>query len=498
MKKNPVYLSELIKQMEIVAGSGSFQIPVTGIQFDSRKIQPGNCFIAIRGYKENGLQYLADAISNGATSVVFEGKPDDTFPDIPMSIAWIQVSNARVALSRLAAAFYNHIAQRMYNVGITGTNGKTTVMSIIYALYNSESPTARIGTLGMFTEEMARKTRLTTPESVEMFDFLSQAHKNGCKNLVMEVSSASLCLHRVDDIPFSQGIFTSFSGDHLDFHQTMDDYFEAKLLLFKRLGMDDWAIINADDPVCDKILEQLVCKYLTYGFSENADIRPLKYKVSLDGIHATLQTPKGKLEIESPLIGKVNLSNIMAAVASAEIKGISCENITKVLKNFPPVKGRLDTIVKDDFHVLIDYAHTDKAIEGLLDSLRDIVRKRIIIVFGAGGARDKTKRPRMGKVASQKADFVVITSDNPRTEDPHDIVADIIGGFHPDFRNYDVEIQRELAIEKAIRMAQPGDLVVIAGKGHEDYQIFKDKTIHFDDYEVVSRVVDKIKKEKNA
>jgi len=312
----------------------------------------------------------------------------------------------------------------------------------------------------------------------------------------MEVSSVALRLYRVEDIKFSQGIFTSFSGDHLDFHKTMEDYLESKIVLFKKLQPNDRAVINIDDPHAFKIIEQLNCKYLTYGFSKDADVRPLEYKCSISGIQALLETPGGELKIRSSLLGRINLLNIMAAVTSAIIKGISFENIAAAVEEFKPIKGRLDFAYKNDFFVLIDYAHTDKALESLLQSLKEIAAGRIIVVFGAGGSRDKTKRPRMGKAASIIADFVVVTSDNPRKEEPEAIIEDIMEGFDPAFKDFIIEIEREKAIKKALNMAAKGDLVVVAGKGHEDYQIFKDKTIHFDDYEVVRKLMKK--KEKNA
>jgi UDP-N-acetylmuramoyl-L-alanyl-D-glutamate--2,6-diaminopimelate ligase len=482
-----IYLDELLKEVDIVASSENLHVEVTGIQPDSRKIKRGNCFVAIPGYKENGLTYVGDAIANGANSVIFETNPEDTLPELPFVVNWVQVSSTRVALSKLAAAFhrFTEISPGLYVVGVTGTNGKTTIMSLIHAIFSREYRTAKIGTLGMFFEGSTAKTTLTTPESTDLLDFLSRVYGQGCSHVVMEVSSVALKLHRVEDLHFSQGVFTNFSGDHLDFHKTMEDYLGAKLSLFKRLTMEDWAVVNIDDPNALKIIEQLNCKYLTYGFSEDADVRALRYKLSLEGIQAALATPKGNISIKSKLLGRMNLANIMAAVTSSIIRGIAPENIAAAVREFKPVRGRLDLVYRDQFSVLIDYAHTDKALEALLQSLQEIVSRRIILVFGAGGSRDKTKRPRMGKAASRFADVIVVTSDNPRNEDPGDIIADIIRGFEPGFTHYQVEADRKKAIEKALQLAAPGDLVVIAGKGHEDYQIFKDKTLHFDDYEVV-------------
>lgn len=487
-----IYLKDLLKKVEYISRRGDLNIPVTGFHYDSRKIEKGMCFVAIRGYRENGMQYVGNAVARGASAILFESKPDETFPDMVGEATWIQVENARIALSKMAAVYYDQVAEKTYNIGVTGTNGKTTIVSLLHAILNKVEPSARLGTLGTVYNGIAQKTMLTTPEAPVIFDFLSEAVKRGCKNLVMEVSSVALKLHRVEDIHYSQAIFTTFTGDHLDFHKTMDDYFQSKLLLFKKLGMDDWAIINVDDPESGKIIEELNCRYLTYGFSEDADVRPLKKKLTLKGIQATLQTPKGPITIKSQLIGRVNLSNIMAAVTSAIIKGLKFETISNALSEIKPVKGRLDPAHTGKFSVLVDYAHTDKALEGALTSLKDIVKGRVIVVFGAGGARDKSKRPRMGQVAAEHADEIILTSDNPRNEEPQDIIDDIVKGFDKGFKKYTVEADRETAIEKALHMAKEHDVVLIAGKGHEDYQIFKDKTIHFDDFEVVNNVLAKM------
>lgn len=491
MKKQVKYFDELLNGVDVVSASPNLHVKVSGIQLDSRKLSPGDCFVAIRGFNENGLKYIPDAIEKGAACLVFETRPEDTFPDLPLTVPWVLVKNARHVISRMAAAFYRGATQGLYAVGITGTNGKTTVMSLIQAIFSREVKTARIGTLGMACEGTSGKTGLTTPESIDIFKFLSEIRAQDCHHLVMEASSVALRLHRVDNIHFSQGIFTNFSGDHLDFHQTMERYLEAKLLLFKRLGMEDWAVINLDDPAAEIILEQVDCKYLTYGFSDNADVYPMKYRLTLGGIQATIKTPKGNISLRSPLIGRINLMNILAAVASAVIKGISFENISAAIEVFTAVKGRLDVVYKGKFSVLIDYAHTDNALESLLKSLRELVTGTLIVVFGAGGDRDKSKRPRMGSAACSHADVVVVTSDNPRNEDPRTIVADVVAGFPEGFSSFLVETDRKKAIKKAVDMAEEGDLVVVAGKGHEDYQIFKDKTIHFDDYEVVTDIVSK-------
>jgi UDP-N-acetylmuramoyl-L-alanyl-D-glutamate--2,6-diaminopimelate ligase len=319
---------------------------------------------------------------------------------------------------------------------------------------------------------------------------MAEAEQEGCRNLVMEVSSASLSMFRVEDIEFSQGVFTSFSGDHLDFHQTMENYFEAKLSLFRRLAVNSWAIINVDDPSGPAIVRELNCKYISYGFSPTADVRPLKFDFSLSGIKAQLQTPRGKLEVESPLVGRFNLFNIMAAVASSLVSGVSPSHIFAGLKDFCQVKGRMEIVHSGDFHVIVDFAHTDDALANLLGTIRNLAGPgRIILVFGAGGDRDKSKRPRMGRVAAAGADYLFLTSDNPREEDPAAILEEIRAGIPAGFNAFEMEADRERAIGKAMRRACPGDFVVLAGKGHEEYQILKSGTIRFSDAEVVRKLL---------
>lgn len=477
------YLDELILPHDILAIRGNTHIAVAGVEFDSRKIEKDYCYVAIKGFVRDGVDFVAQAMANGANAVVSVHPPSNKFPHL----IWVQVKNDRRVLSQMASRFFNNPSQKLNVIGVTGTNGKTTTVGLIQTLLNSTVKTAAIGTLNMnFPGGYNQKTKLTTPEAPELFAFMAEAVKAGCQNLVMEVSSAALSLLRVEDIGFAQAVFTQFSGDHLDFHQTMENYFEAKLSLFKKLGAEHWAIINNDDPMGERIIKELNCRYVTFGFSEQADIRPLKYHFSLDGIKALLQTPRGKMEIQSRLLGRFNLLNIMAAVSSALVNDMALEKISAGLSEFVPVKGRVNIAHAGDFLVVVDYAHTDDALENLLTAFREISQGKLILVFGAGGCRDKTKRPRMGRVAAKFADWVIVTSDNPRQDDPQTIISEIVAGFGEGFRNFSSEIDRKKAIEKALDMAAPGDVVLIAGKGHEDYQIFKDQTVHFDDFEVVN------------
>jgi len=476
------YLDELLGKQESLAWRGNLHVPVSGIEFDSRKIKKNECYVSIKGFVKDGIVYAADAIRRGASAVVSVHPP----PQEHHPVTWVQVKNDRRVLSQMASRFFDNPSQKLQVIGVTGTNGKTTTVGLIQALLNAAmAKTAAIGTLSMNFPGCSRKTHLTTPEAPELFAFMAEAVKAGCLNLVMEVSSASLSLMRVEDIGFAQAVFTSFSGDHLDFHQTMENYFEAKLSLFKKLGAEQWAIVNGDDPMGENIIKELNCRYVTFGFSPLADIRPLKYHFSLDGIKALLQTPRGKMEIQSRLLGRFNLLNIMAAVSSALASDTALEKISAGLSEFVPVKGRVNIAHAGEFLVVVDYAHTDDALGNLLKAFREISPGKLILVFGAGGDRDKTKRPRMGRVAANLADWVILTSDNPRQEDPQAIISEIAAGFAADFRNFSCEVNRKTAIEKALDMATPGDVVLIAGKGHEDYQIFKERTVHFDDFEVV-------------
>jgi UDP-N-acetylmuramoyl-L-alanyl-D-glutamate--2,6-diaminopimelate ligase len=473
------YLDELLGKHESLAWRGELHLPVSGIGYDSRQIAAGSCFVAIKGFVKDGIDYVGDALARGASAVVSVHPPAAAFP----GITWVQVKNDRRALSAMASRFHDDPSRKLRVIGVTGTNGKTTTVALIQQLLGPAS--AAIGTLGMHFAGDSRPTKLTTPEAPELFAFMAAAVRAGCVTLAMEVSSASLSLHRVDDVAFAQAVFTSFSGDHLDFHGSMENYFEAKLSLFKKLGSDQWAILNGDDPMGPRIIRELNCRYVTFGFSEQADIRPLKAAFSSEGIKGVLQTPRGKIEFQSPMLGRFNLMNIMAAVSSALVNGVGAESISSALASFQPVQGRATIAHAGDFLVVVDYAHTDDALANLLQAFREIARGRLILVFGAGGSRDRTKRPRMAGVACRLADLVVVTSDNPRQEDPQAIIADIVAGFDPGFTAYRIEPDRRQAIHLALDLAAEGDVVLIAGKGHENYQIFKDHTVHFDDFEVV-------------
>jgi len=479
-----IRIKELLRGIETIEVHGNTDLNITGITHDSRMIKEGYCFVAISGYKEDGNKYVRDAVSRGARLVISEtGVPDGI-----NGFTWVQLKNIRRAFSVMSLNFYGDPLRGKYVVGVTGTNGKTTVVSLIEAIFSRVGKTVKFGTLGAWFGTRGQKGSLTTPEAGELYKFLADECKGDFDNVVMEVSSVALELERVAGIEFSQAIFTNLSGDHLDFHPDMASYFDSKMSLFRSLPPSKWAVINIDDERGSAIVELIDSKYITYGFSSEADVRPLSYSLNSKGIAAVISTPAGEISIETGLIGRINLLNILAAIASAIIRNIEFNVIRAALSGFKPVRGRLDMVYTNDFSVMIDYAHTDNALENLLSSLKELNFRKLILVFGAGGSRDSTKRPRMGAVAAKYADRVIVTSDNPRDEDPVVIIDQIVAGFPKGFTSYRVEPDRETGIKAGIDSAEKGDIVVIAGKGHEDYQILGKKIIHFDDYEVVRKL----------
>jgi len=478
-------LEHLIQGVRVLERCGG-NPEIRGLRYDSRRVEPGDCFVAVRGFKRDGLDFLDQALHNGAVAVVSEHPPRSGLPPV----AWIRVADDRAALSRMAANLLGTEAGGVSVIGVTGTNGKTTVAGLITAILSRMAPTGLSGTLGMTlhgagTVSDLHPSRLTTPESVDLFEFAVQVAARDGRFLVMEASSAAIALKRVADIPFRVGVFTTFSGDHLDFHHTMEEYFQAKLSLFQSLGQEDWAVINIDDPAAARIVPELDCRYLTYGFSAEADVTPGEYHFSMAGLKARIKTPVGEVRIDSPLVGRVNLLNIMAAMAAATVFHVPLRTMAEAVEVSPPPKGRLEPLYRGDFSVLVDYAHTDRALLQLLLSLREITPGRLVVVFGAGGDRDATKRPRMGQVAAENADFILVTNDNPRSEDPDSIADAIISGFPSGFSAYSRELDRKKAIAAALEMAEKGDTVVIAGKGHETTQTIGERVEAFSDFEVV-------------
>jgi UDP-N-acetylmuramoyl-L-alanyl-D-glutamate--2,6-diaminopimelate ligase len=463
----------------------TLQQTCTGVIHDSRRVTAGTVFVALRGLRMDGAAFAPQAIASGAAAIVAESAGQDS-EDVP----WITVPDARLALAYLAAEFNGHPSHRMQVVGITGTNGKTTTAYLVNAIL--EAADIKCGLMGTVLYRLGNRdfeaTR-TTPEAPEVQGFMKEMLTSGCAACVMEVSSHALALKRVDGIRFAAGIFTNLTRDHLDFHAGMDDYFAAKRRLFEMLPDGAPAVINIDDPRGASLVD-VVSRPTSYGLTESADVAPGSLSYSLEGLQFDVRSPRGPVHVRSKLVGRPNVYNILAAIAVTSALDVPIEAIERGLERLPGVPGRFEVASSptDDVTVVVDYAHTDDALRNLLETARPVARRRLITVFGAGGDRDKMKRPLMGMVAARLSDVVVITSDNPRSEDPSRIIEEVRLGANAETRQSGAEIvtfpDRREAILHAVGMADPGDVVLVAGKGHEKYQEIGGRTFAFDDVEV--------------
>ncbi len=388
-------------------------------------------------------------------------------------------------MAKLTTEFYGDPSSKIKVIGITGTNGKTTITYLIEALLKKANfQPAVIGTINYRFKNKTISSKNTTPSSVELQSLLARMSKEGVDYAIMEVSSHALDQDRAEGIKFHSSIFTNLTQDHLDYHKTLENYFKAKVKLFKNLAPNSVAVINNDDKYGRRIKNLTKARIITYGIKNKADIIASDIKFDCRKTEFLLSTPKLKINLETSLIGRHNIYNILAAIAWADKEGIDIVTIKSVIKEFSTVPGRLERITAGArFSVFVDYAHTEDALKNIITSLRNLSRRRLIVVFGCGGERDKTKRPKMGRIVSELSDYAVITNDNPRSEDPLEIIKDIKRGIRKN--NYCVIPQRMDAIRKSLALARPGDIVLIAGKGHENYQILKDRVIHFDDREAV-------------
>ncbi|MBE9128159.1 MULTISPECIES: UDP-N-acetylmuramoyl-L-alanyl-D-glutamate--2,6-diaminopimelate ligase [unclassified Coleofasciculus] len=466
---------------------------VTGICTNSHACQPGNLFIGMPGTRVDGGEFWESAIASGAVAALISPQAAEKNPpqakgeagEVPCVIS---AANMTAACASAAAAFYGYPAQQLKLVGVTGTNGKTTTSHLIeFLLAQSQQPTALFGTLYARWQGFSQTAVHTTPFPVELQQQLKLAVSAGCQLGVMEVSSHALAQGRVMGCEFDVAVFTNLTQDHLDFHRDMEDYFAAKALLFNPPYLEGKAIINADDPYGRRLIEQLppeqVWSYSTENTSADLWTSDLSYEPT--GVSGKLNTPAGEVAFRSPLVGQYNLSNLLAAVGAVLHLGLDLETVVAALPQFSGVPGRMERVQikpEQDISVIVDYAHTPDSLENLLKAARPFIQGKMICVFGCGGDRDRTKRPMMGKIAAELADLAVVTSDNPRTEDPERIIQDILEGIAPSVEPI-VFSDRARAIRTAILQAQPGDGVLIAGKGHEDYQILGTEKIHFDDRE---------------
>ena len=498
-------LSVLGEQVTLPPGERDRE--VLDIAHDSRNVKPGSLFVAVRGFHSDGHQFIPQAAQQGATAILAEERAGGTaLPDVPLII----VDDSRKALALLADAFYGHPSRRLRLVGITGTNGKTTTTYLVKSIIEAAGKTAGlIGTIDYRVGDRIYPAPNTTPESLDLQRLLAEMAGLGAASCVMEVSSHALALNRTLGCAFAVAAFTNLTQDHLDFHETMDAYFQAKLLLFTGLASDAYAIINADDPRSAAIIKATKAKVMTTGHSERADVRPSgAVRHGINGLSFKASTPAGTISVESPLVGRHNIDNILTAIGVGVGMGFSGHAISKGIGSMRAVPGRMEKVDENQsFGVLVDYAHTEDALIRLLEATREIATGRIITVFGCGGDRDRSKRPAMGAAAVKGSDVVIVTSDNPRTEDPMSIIREIEAGMsglgakiagvnagplaNDGRMPYYVIPDRHEAVAAAVRMAKPGDVVVLAGKGHEDYQIIGEKKIHFDDREVAREEIRK-------
>ena len=459
---------------------------VAGVAYDSRTVAAGQVFVALKGQHADGTAFARQAIERGAAAVVSEQAAPDG-----VHVPWAIVEDARLALAVLAAAFYRDPSREMRVIGITGTNGKTTTAYLVASIFDAAGIRCGIlGTVGYRVGDEVRDATRTTPEAPEVQALLREMVDKQCGACAMEVSSHALSLRRVAGITFAAGIFTNLTRDHLDFHADMDDYFRDKRRLFEMLPRDAPSLINLDDPRGASLVEA-GGRPLTYAINRQADVMPGPLSFSLGGLSFDVRTPGGTLHVTSKLVGRPNVYNILAAVSAATALDVPAGAIERGLESLDGVPGRFQVVsdASDEVTVVVDYAHTDDALRNLLETARPLTPGRMITVFGCGGDRDRTKRPLMGAVAGRLSDLIVLTSDNPRGEDPNRIIEEVQRGITPDTRRDSAQrlltiVDRHAAIAKAIELARPGDVVLVAGKGHEKYQVIGDRALPFDDVAV--------------
>ena len=478
-------LTNNLNYIELV-NTEDFDSEISGISYNSKKTQPEDLFICLTGEHVDGHEYAEEAVTNGACLCVVERRLNRDIPQIV-------VSDTTEAIAQISDLFYSSPSQKVNLIGVTGTNGKTTVTHLIQKLYEANNEQCGlIGTLGhkFFSEDSYHDAKHTTPQAPELQKILYDMNEKCIPNVVMEVSSHALAQHRVDYCDFNGAVLTNLTQDHLDFHITMNNYFLAKAKLFDELVAGDFAVINADDEYAARFMEVVspTVNLYTYGINMPANVRAEKIKFDNEGASFICDIMGTKYPINLMMNGMFSVYNVLAALSVAVATGMDIEKSISVLETIRGVAGRFEVIVKKPT-VIVDYAHTPDGLENVLKAAREITPEgaNLICLFGCGGDRDATKRPKMGAIAENLADKVIVTSDNPRSEDPQQIITDILAGFKST-SNVIVEPDRELAIKEAYKIANANDVVLVAGKGHEDYQILANETIHFDDREKVREI----------
>lgn len=486
-------LEELINGLEVEKYGGNLGINISGVAFDSRKVSKGDIFVAIQGLKSDGHMYIEDVYNKGAAAVVVE-KDFDKY--IYSGLTVIKVKDTRTALARISSNYYGEPSKNMEMVGVTGTNGKTTITYLVKSIFEAANKKAGIiGTIGDVVNGELIKTGNTTPESLVIQKHLYDMLKAGTRSCIMEVSSHALDLKRVEFCNFDIGIFTNLTRDHLDYHNTMENYFNAKQKLFYMTTKSN--IINIDDIYGAKIAEnvsKLKTPLITYGIKGKADIFATDIVYHLTGVDFVLNTPNGSIDINFNIPGEFSVYNALAAAGCGIACDISLKAIKKGLESVKGVKGRFEIVPTNrDFTVIIDFAHTPDGLEKVLSTIDQFAEGRKIVVFGAGGNRDKTKRPIMGETVGKHSDLCVVTSDNPRFEDPQAIIEDVVEGVKKVNQNYVTIVDRREAIKYALENAKPKDIILLAGKGHETYVIIKDEVLPFDEREIVLDILKNMK-----
>ncbi len=465
--------------------TGSGDVEIEGIEYDSRQVRPNSLFVAIKGYERDGFEFVPQAVERGAVAVVSE------HDECSLVENHVKVADTRQALADLAAKFYDYPGRKLKICGVTGTNGKTTVCYLIKSIMEARSK--KVGLVTSMVYDSGKETfpaERTTPESLDLQRLLYLMKKNHCVNAVVEVSSHALALHRVDNVDFREAVFTNITRDHLDFHQTMEDYLQTKKQLLKRLeGPLSYAVINIDVPEFRSFLSDITSSYLSYSLEDtSADVYCSSFDLKSAQTVFDLKTPMGAHTVTFPLPGRFNLINALAAAAAGLAAGVDIDNVVRGLETAQPVPGRFNYVeCGQPFAVYVDYAHTPDAIERLCETARELSQGKLLVLFGCGGDRDKGKRPLMGKAATTGSDYCVVTSDNPRSEEPDAIIEDIKPGLEGD--QYDIIGDRSTAIEAVLKKAEPGDVVLLAGKGAENYQEIKGVRHEFDDTNEAKRVL---------
>ncbi|TAN24418.1 MAG: UDP-N-acetylmuramoyl-L-alanyl-D-glutamate--2,6-diaminopimelate ligase [Acidobacteria bacterium] len=484
-------LDDLLHGIAVRQKMGTLPAEIAGLHYDSRQIQPGWAFVAIQGLEADGHTFIPQAVAKG-TRLILSERPAPQ----PAPVAWVQVENARQALAQAAANFFGQPSQRLQLIGVTGTNGKTTTTFLIEAMLRQAGwTTGLLGTIAYHVGAAVEASPHTTPESYDLQKLLRRMVDAGCRAAVMEVSSHALALARVYACSFAAAVFTNLTQDHLDFHGSMENYAAAKRQLFLGQGAPPprAAVVNADDRASEGMVRGFAGPVLRYGMGASSDLRAAAITYTPEGTRYRLEGPAGlRAEVTSPLVGRVNVLNSLAAIGVGLSLGLEAEKIVAGIPRWPHVRGRFERVAAGQpFTVLVDYAHTPDALTNVLAAARELARGRLLLVFGCGGDRDRGKRPLMGQAAAAGADWVIVTSDNPRSENPEAIIADILQGIpHP---AGGAEPDRARAIAKAMGEAKAGDTVVIAGKGHETYQILGTETRHFDDAEQATQAIDALR-----